>query len=420
MADVNLLLFGVALIIFFGFMAEFIFKKIGVPDILLLVMLGFLLGPNVWNTVDPAVLETIAPLFTTFALMFLMFEGSTHIDLGSFARGLFSGSSISIFNFTISSLALTTILALVFSFEFMTALLIGFVLSGVSSAFVIPVLKQLKPRGDIYTMLTLESALTDVYTIVFALTVLQIIKINAVSFQAVLNQIASLFAIACFVGFIGAMIWIFLDSNVFRGSKGFMSTIAFLILLFLLTEYLGGNGAIASMFFGIFLKNSKQLTSILSWVKTKNEKEKKLALEGRLGVTVISEGEERFFAQISFFLKTFFFVYIGFLLNVSNWWAILIGVVLAVVILFIRKSSILLTKKLNKGEQDLINAVFARGLAAAAVIQIVMQSGVLTDPLILDITYITIVSTIILSSAMILIHKIRYKDVSSAESASEE
>ncbi|MBN1792592.1 cation:proton antiporter [Candidatus Woesearchaeota archaeon] len=409
MADVSLVLFGVAFIIFFGFLAEFIFKKVGVPDVLLLVILGFVLGPNVWSVIDPAKFTEVAPLFTTFALMFLMFEGSMNINLGSFARGLFSGSSISLYNFIISSAALTAVLSLIFAFDFMVALLLGFVLSGVSSAFVIPILKQLKPRGEIYTMLTLESALTDVYTIVFALTVLQIIKINEVSFQAVMNQIASLFAIACLIGFAAAIIWIFLDMKIFKGSKGYMSTVAFLILVYLLTEYLKGNGAIAAMFFGIFLKNSKQLTSIISWIKSDDEKEKELAIQGRLGVNVITENEEMFFGQISFFLKTFFFVYIGFLLNLADLQAVLIGVVLAVVIMFVRKASILMTRKLNKDEQSMINSIFARGLAAAAVVQIIIQSEIIQEVIILDITYITIVATIILSSGSILWHKIKFK-----------
>ena len=409
MVDVHIILIGVALIIFFGYFAEFIFKKIGVPDVLLLVILGFIIGPSVLGYVYPSQLADAAPIFTTFALMFLMFEGSLTIELGSFTRGLLSGSSLSLFNFALSTAVITLMLSSIFSFELLPALMMGFVLSGVSSAFVIPILKQLNPRGEVYTVLTLESALTDVYTIVFSLTVLQIIKINEVSYQAVLNQIASLFAIAALVGFIAALIWIFLDHKIFRGSKGYMSTIAFLIIIYFVTDYLKGNGAIASMFFGMFLKNSKQITSIISFIQTKDEKEKKLAMEGHMGVTVISESEEMFFGQISFFLKTFFFVYIGVLLNLQNPLAILIGVTLALAVLLVRRASILFTRKLPAQEKSLINAVFARGLAAAAVLQIIVQSGVEINLIIVDVTYVFIVSTIILSSANILAHRVKFR-----------
>jgi Kef-type K+ transport system membrane component KefB len=49
MIDVTLILFGASLILFFGFFAGWVFKKISVPDVLFLIILGFVIGPNVLN-----------------------------------------------------------------------------------------------------------------------------------------------------------------------------------------------------------------------------------------------------------------------------------------------------------------------------------------------------------------------------------
>ena len=49
-------------------------------------------------------------------------------------------------------------------FSFSISILTGFALGGVSSAFVIPVLKGMGIKSKIYSLLTLESALTDVLT----------------------------------------------------------------------------------------------------------------------------------------------------------------------------------------------------------------------------------------------------------------
>jgi potassium/hydrogen antiporter len=407
---VNLLLLGVALIIFFGVVAEFIFRKIGVPDILLLVILGFALGPNALNIVNPSAFATVAPIFTTFALMYLMFEGSLSIELGSFTRGLVSGTSISFYNFIISVSAVAAVLNLGFGFDLLQAIMVGCIFGGISSAFVIPVLKQILPKGEVHTILTLEAALTDVYTIVFSLTMLQLINLNNASVQAVISQIASLFAIAALIGFLAAIIWIFFDEKMLRGfGKNYMTTIAFLILIYILTDYMGGNGAIATMFFGIFLKNSKQITTIITWVKTKDESERKKAMEEGLGgIRVLTETEEFFFAQISFFIKVFFFVYIGLLLNLHNGMAVIMGLTLAVTIMIVRRASWLLSRDLHVKDKALMNAVFARGLAAAAVLQIILDSGVVINPLIVDTTYVFIVATIILSSISILIYRLKH------------
>jgi len=417
--DVSIVLLGIGLIIVFGFFAEFMFKKIGIPDILLLVLLGFLIGPHVFGWVQPEVLKPFAPIFTTFALLFLLFEGALSIDLRSFAKGLLSGSSISFFNFMVSTVVITGILVLL-KFDFLISLLIGFALGGVSSAFVMPLLKQLKPDGKVYTVLALESAITDVFTIVFALTVMQLIQINIFSFRNVLSQIISLFAVAGLIGIMGAALWIFLDKKVFKEHKSFMSTIAFLLILYFITEFLGGNGAIAALFFGLVLSNSRQLSSIIDGIKSKPEavvaknSDKETPRQEVHGhnhpiLIALSSEEHLFYSQISFFLKIFFFVYIGLLLNINSSKAIIIGGVLALAILLVRNLSSVITRKMSKEDKTLINAVFARGLAAAAVVQIVFDNGILTDVLLLDITYFFIVSTILLSSIRIFIYKMKFK-----------
>ena len=70
-----------------------------------------------------------------------------------------------------------------------------------------------------------------------------------------------------------------------------------------------------------------------------------------------------FYQEISFFLKTFFFVYIGLLLNIENLKAVLIGSVIAVSILLLRSLSLLITHNYKPFDRMLINSLFARGIA---------------------------------------------------------
>ena len=167
----------VSAIIFFGFFAEFLFNRFKVPDVLLLIILGFALGPYALKFILPSSLEKIAPFFTTFALLFLLFDGAFNIDLISFVKGLGRGMLITLYNFFISSIAIALI-SMLFGFDLLHSLLIGFILGGVSSAFVIPIIQNLRIKKETYSILTLESAITDVLCIVFALTAIQIIKLN--------------------------------------------------------------------------------------------------------------------------------------------------------------------------------------------------------------------------------------------------
>ena len=60
MIDVTLILFGASLILFFGFFAGWVFKKISVPDVLFLIILGFVIGPqlNAASRLDDSSLPT--------------------------------------------------------------------------------------------------------------------------------------------------------------------------------------------------------------------------------------------------------------------------------------------------------------------------------------------------------------------------
>lgn len=296
-----------------------------------------------------------------------------------------------------------------FKFSIAISLLTGFILGGVSSAFVIPLLKQLNVKGGIYTVLTLESALTDVLCIVFAFTMMEIINLNTFNFKIISGQLASLFAVAGVIGVIIGIIWIIIITKVLKHNKPYMITIAYLLLVYVITEYLNGNGAIAALFFGLILKNSKQLTSIFRGIVTKKRNLKDTNIEG---ISVTTPTEQLFYSQISFFLKTFFFVYIGILFNIKDIRILIIGIILAIAIMLSRNLSNLVTKGFKVEDRTLINSIFARGLAAAAIAQVVLQRGIEGASIISGITYTVIIFSILLSSIKVYLFKKRFSMVS--------
>ncbi|MDP3990053.1 MAG: cation:proton antiporter [archaeon] len=408
MADVvTLILLGLSLVLFFGFFAEFIFKRFGLPDILLLIVIGFILGPNVLGYVTLDSLSTVAPIFTTFTLLFLLFDGAFNINLSSLIREFSASFILTMFNFIISAAVITGVMVLSGS-SFLTSLLTGFLLGGVSSAFVIPVLQQMKVKENLYSLLALESALTDVFCIVFSLTVIKVINAGQFGFIGIANQIVSLFAVAGLVGILGGIFWMILIHHVFK-EHNYIMTVAYLILIYVLTEFLSGNGAIAALFFGLMLKNSKQLSSIIKGITTHAANDKKKALQGELGVSVTSPSEQDFYDKISFLLKTFFFVFIGILIDLSDWKALIIGVVISAILMVTRVSSMLLSSHFKPQERIIVNSMFARGLAAAAIAQLAIELAVPQADLIAKVTYVVITMTIIFSSLRIFLAKRKIK-----------
>jgi potassium/hydrogen antiporter len=407
--DVVGILLGISVILVLGFMAEFLFKRFGVPDLLVLLIIGLTIGPYALGYVSPEQIIQFAPLFTTFALLFLLYDGAFNISLESLARGAVKSLQLTLFNFFLAVVVVFGI-TLAFGYDWLTALLVGFILGGISSAFTIPILKQLDVEGETYSIMALESALTDVFAIVFAFTVMEIMTINAFDFQLIFSKIASLFAVAGFIGIIAGIIWIVLVMKIFKEHKSYMITIAYLILIYVLTEYLNGNGAIAALFFGLMLKNSKDITTLFSKLLYKgDDKEKQEAMRQKYVIDVINPTEEFFYSQISFFLKTFFFVYIGILINFSDTRALIIGGILAVAIMLARMLNRYLTKRFSEFDQKVICGIYARGLAAAAIAQVVLANNIPGASEIINIVYAVILFTIILSSTNMFIIQYEYK-----------
>ncbi len=406
--NVNVALLSISLIAIFGFISETLFRRTNIPDVIFLIIIGFLIGPNGYGFTSPEDLASFAPIVTTFTLLILIFDGAFNINLSSLIREFSSSLILTVYNFVLSTVVVGGIFFYIQQFHLggttmMAAMIIGFSLAGVSSSFVIPILNQIRVGGKLFSRLALESALTDVFCIVATLSVIEVYTTGIFGAQDTLSYLVRLFAIAGFIGALGGIVWIAI--RVFE-EQNYIITIAFLILIYLVTEEFGGNGPIAALFFGLILNNSKQLTSIKEGILSRSVKEKQKAVQGELGVAVTSANEENFFHLISFFLKAFFFIYVGILLDITDQTALLVGSILSVLIMIVRMASMPLTKGMPGAQRKLVNAVFARGLAAAVLIQAVIQAGMPHAEYLARVVYVVIIGTIILSSLRVFILRV--------------
>lgn len=409
--NVSFVLLLASLIVIFGYFSELIFKKIGIPDTLFLIILGFVIGPGVFNVIKPESLSVFAPLLITVTLVFLLFDGGLTIDMKSFAEGLGPGITIAVFNFLVSAILISGIFLLA-GFQTVEALMVGFCLGGVSSAFIIPVLKKVEPRKQVYSILTLESAVTDVLAIVLALTMIELNVSRVFLLKNVFSQIASLFAVAGMIGTGAGFLWIYLENKFVEKDRYYLVTISFVFLVYLLVEFLNGNGAIAALFFGIVLANSKLLTELLIRIRRRKIPVKGDGSKNSID-PVVTRQEKLFYDEISFFLKTFFFVYIGLSLDVKNIRAVGLGVAISVLLMLTRNPSSLFLGSLEKMERVLVNSLFARGIASAVIILIAIRRGLDPGSLIIDTVYVVITATIVLSSIRVFICQYRIRKMES-------
>ena len=394
-------MFAIAgVILFVGFLGELIFQKTNIPDVIWLMIIGALLG-YFFDIANAPGFNQIAPIFTTFALIYILFEGAINIDIKKLVKGVIGGSSLSVLSFLISIIIVPLIMSF-FGWGILEGMLLGAIIGGASSAVIIPIAKNIDVKPQTALVLTFESAISDVLCIVGAITILNIINLNMFSLGNVVKEIVYSFVIAIFIGVISGLIWSKIQSYMQKISKSYMTTIGALLLLYSFVEYLDSNGAIACLSFGIIVGNTKK---IFSFIEKGNE------------FNMATPSAKFFFSEISFFVKVFFFVYLGLLINFENISLMLIGFLLTILLFLFRplavKNSNRHNSSLEHKDRIFMEILTPKGLAAAVLAQLPAQYGITNGEQFSTIVLSVIFFSILISTiAVFMTEKGKFNGVS--------
>jgi len=298
--DVITVIAIIGIIILLGFVGAVIFERTKIPDVLLLLLIGLVLGPvfNHYLNIEfmsASMLEFIAPYLGALALIIILFDGGLDLNYEKVMRHLGVSVLHTTVIFIVNIILITILFHFVVGFPLAIAVLLGAVISGTSSAIVIPLLAGTSANEDTRTILVLESVLTDVMCIVSVLTVISILKGGAVEIGSISSNLLQPFAVAGMVGGLFAVLWLYV-LKWFEGKRyAFMITIAALLVLYSFTEYVKASGAIAVLVFGLVLSNRDEFQRIFR-LRTRFVLDKKIS---------------EFHDELTFVIRTFFFVYTG-------------------------------------------------------------------------------------------------------------
>jgi len=372
-------------IISLGFIGSYLFNKKGIPDNLLLIFFGVLLGP-VFNLIEPSGFQNIAPIFSSLALLVILFDGGMNLNLYKVLDESPKAMVLGVLNVIISMAVVTTFTSIVLGWSIIYGLLLGTIVGGTSSSIVLSLTKKLGAPERIETLLSLESVFTDAIVVVLSITFLDLItETKNMVVSEIAQSIASTFSIGIVLGLIFGVIWVKLLSIIRDETYDDILTLSVTILFYGVTEYVGGNGAIFALIFGLVLGNSIEVGNMFR-------------MEGLVEVGVIMR---KFMNQISFFIRTYFFVYLGLILFIENRNMILYSIILSILLLVGRYIGVTLTAFKDTELQNHINVItfmMPRGLAAAIMAQLVVTSNIEGASMFPDLILIIIIASVVISS----------------------
>ena len=391
--DPAVLAFLVAgLIIVLGFLGEEFFKRTNIPDPILLLLFGVLLGP-VLNVFSHEQLISITPYFAALALIVILFDGGLNMNIRQAIKNSPRALILGVSGFILNVLVTALLCKFVLGWRLMNGLLLGSILGGSSSIIVVALTRKLGIGGKTETILSLESILTDVLCTVGAFVAIDIILSGEVSLQAALGSIALAFGVGIVVGSLVGIAWLNVLERVKGKSNTYMLTLAVLLLTYVVARSLGGTGALSALFLGLIVGNGPTIAKLL-----------------KLKYTVsVDESVRGFHGQISFLIRSFFFVFTGLLFSYSSFVPVLFGLSLAFVFLALRFGAVKLSflKASAKDSETLMTVMLPRGLAAAVLASLPLTSGVPNSQDFPEIAFIVIIVTIVICTVGVAILKKR-------------
>jgi cell volume regulation protein A len=380
--EVYLPLLLAAAVIIIGSLGSYLFRKTGIPDMLLLVLLGVLFGP-ILGFIELAIIAPLAPYLAVLALIIILLDGGMNLKLQKLVSESPRAVVLAILSFLLSVILIAFITRAALGFKWTESLLIGSILGGSSSIVVVSLASKLKISDRGATTLVIESAISDILCIIATLTMIGVITSGLPTIDSLLRVVTSHFTTGAVFGLVVSLIWLGILSRMKDEPYRYMLTLAVLFLTYLLSEYLGGSGALSVIVFGIILGNEEGISKLL------HSKDRPV---------VMDESFRRLESEFAFLIKTFFFVYLGLIVSFPDITLVILGVIMSVFLLVVRYLSVRIATFHSTLSEDrkMMTVVFTRGLAAA-VLAVLPQEFNLPNSEI----YMPIALTVILTTAII-------------------
>jgi len=380
-----------------AFVANQLFRRTRIPDVIVLMVTGLVLGPLL-GLVSGSQFQPVTHAFGTLAVILILFEGGLGLELRAMLRH-FSGSLLlSFLAYVFSLVVIALVMRWSMNMPMTPALIVGAVLGCTSSSITLPVLQQIEASTPARVTMILDASLSDTFAILTVGILLDLGHSGTTLAARFVGQLLFVPFISLLLAVLVAILWSYLLPKISDHRFWNPLTLAVVFLLYAAAERIGVSGLITVFFFGISLANLRRAE--LDVVKD------------TLGLELAGEEHHTqvltFHAELAFLVRTFFFVLLGAVVEFSeliHYLPQVMGVLGAVILaraMAVRASS-WSWKGLHASERELILWIMPRGLITVVLALQVVQARGDTLAFLPAVAFATILGT----NLMVVIGSIR-------------
>lgn len=380
-AAAHVLLLAAGVTIFLGVAGEAFFKRTGIPDIAFLLILGVIIGPLL-GIIQAEVVVEIVPYFAALALIIIMFDGGLNLDIKQIMKTAHFAMVLAILGFIVSMIIVTLLAHYGLGWDWLDSILLSSIVGGSSSIVVFGLIRQIRVSEETRSMLGFESAITDVLSTIVAFIMFEAILSGYFDFDLLGVTFGRAVAVGLLLGLGVGIPWMYVTTKLSNAQHSYMLTLGILFVLFFLAKSFGESGALTALVFGLMLGNRYRLSRYL-----------------KFKLPDIST-DDTMHNQLTFLVRTFFFVFVGLLASFGRIEYIIFGIVATIVIYYGRSiiTKISLTKKFSLLDKKITTAMIPRGLAAAVLATFPITIGLPNAEAYPQIVFFIILSSIIITT----------------------
>ena len=261
---------------------------------------GLLIGP-VLGLAHPDQFKDVTHAFGTLALILILFEGGLDLNIRATISHFPGGLLFGLLTYAFTTALVGWIAWTSLGMTHRDGLIVGAIVGCTSSTIVLPVLQQWKAEKAVKIILLLESTLGDILGVLTVGFLLQYRVPGASVVGDFLTGFFSQILISLAASFLIGYGWSRLLPYLSEQQFWQVLTFSMVLLLYAGTEYLKGSGLLAVLGFGLALSNLPG--------------ERPVMIAGPLQFSLLSEEPHEkilsFHSELSFLVRTFFFVLIG-------------------------------------------------------------------------------------------------------------
>jgi potassium/hydrogen antiporter len=253
------ILFTFGFILGAGLVAQLIATFLRIPEMIVLVAVGALIGPSVLGLVSNPLDGVGAQLLFNIGVALILFHGGVGISLRVISRTSVGIGMLVLPGVFITAFIVALVVAPIFGVSFLVAFMIGAVLAPTDPAIIIPLFERLGLRPKVYQTVIAESAFNDVTGTVLVLTLVEVVKAGHFTISGPAFEFFTELALGALIGIGAGLILAYAVASTARAgiwdeSPG-VAILAVVAIVYFSSETLGGSAYLAAFVMGLIVGN---------------------------------------------------------------------------------------------------------------------------------------------------------------------